>query len=148
MHFVISTLQIDMNNTISHEGIVQAVTDECIKVKILQTSACAACKVHGHCSAAESKEKIVEVRNLYGHPRNVGDKVIITMRKEEGRNAILLAFVLPFVLMVGVLMISLWISKNEALAALLGIGSLLPYYLLLYLLKDKLSQKFTFRLDD
>lgn len=135
-------------NTISHEGIVQAVTDKCIKVKILQTSACAACKVHGHCSAAESKEKIIEIKKHTATSHQVGDKVIVTMGKEEGRDAIILAFIIPFVLMVGVLMIVLYFSKNEALAALLGIGTLIPYYLLLYLLKDKVTRKFAFRLEE
>ena len=135
-------------NTISHEGIIHAVTDECVKVKILQTSACAACKVHGHCSAAESKEKIIEVKNNTPTTYQVGDKVIITMGKEEGRDAVILAFIVPFVLMVGVLMIVLYFSKNEALAALLGIGTLLPYYILLYLLKDKITRKFSFKLEE
>lgn len=134
-------------NTISHEGIVQAVTDDCIKVKILQTSACAACKVHGHCSAAESKEKIIEVRNNTPTTHQVGDKVVVTMGKEDGRDAIILAFVVPFILMVGVLCITLYFSKNEALAALLGIGTLFPYYFFLYLIKDKMTQKFAFRLE-
>ena len=134
-------------NTISHEGIVQAVTDDCIKVKILQTSACAACKVHGHCSAAESKEKVIEVRNNSTTTHQVGDKVVVTMGKEEGRDAILLAFVVPFVLMVVVLIATLYLSKNEALAALLGIGTLIPYYFLLYIFKDKVSRKFAFRLE-
>ena len=135
-------------NTISHEGIVQTVTDEYIKVKILQTSACAACKVHGHCSAAESKEKIIEIKKHTATSHQVGDKVIVTMGKEEGRDAIILAFIIPFILMVGVLMIVLYFSKNEALAALLGIGTLIPYYLLLYLLKDKVTRKFAFRLEE
>lgn len=135
-------------NTISHEGIVHAITDDSIKVKILQTSACAECRVHGHCSAAESKEKIVEVINEKATPHQVGEKVIVTMDKVEGRNAVLLAFILPFILMVGVLMIVLFLSKNEALAALVGIGVLIPYYIILYLLNEKIKRKFAFRLEE
>ena len=135
-------------NTISHEGIVHAITDDSIKVKILQTSACAECRVHGHCSAAESKEKIVEVINQKAKPHQVGEKVIVTMDKVEGRNAVILAFILPFILMVGVLMIVLFLSKNEALAALIGIGVLIPYYIILYLLNEKIKRKFAFRLEE
>ncbi|MBR5084073.1 MAG: SoxR reducing system RseC family protein [Prevotella sp.] len=135
-------------NTISHEGIIQDVTDECIKVKILQTSACAVCKVHGHCSAAESKEKIIEVRNITTTTHQVGDKVVVVMGKDEGRDAIILAFIVPFVLMVGVLIITFYLSKNEALAALFGLGVLIPYYFLLYLFKDKITRKFAFRLEE
>ena len=57
-----------MNNKISHSGIIKSITDGCIKVQIVQTSACAACKVSAHCNAAESKIKIVDVYgNLKGY---------------------------------------------------------------------------------
>ena len=51
-----------MNNRISHSGIVDSVVDGCVTVRILQTSAGAACKVASHCNASESKEKLVDVR--------------------------------------------------------------------------------------
>lgn len=132
---------------ISHEGIVDAVTEQGFRVKILQTSACAACKVHGHCSAAESKEKTVDVRNTSNANYQVGDKVVVSMTTGDGRDAILLAFVLPFVIMVVVLVVCLLLTHNEAIAALSGIGALIPYYLTLFLLKEKITQRFTFRLE-
>ena len=56
--------------------------------------------------------------------------------------------VLPFIIMVVVLYCCLRISSDEALAALVGIGSLVPYYLVLYLLRGKLRRKFLFVLED
>ena len=50
-----------MSNKIRHEGVIDSIDEGCVHVRILQTSACAACKVAGYCNAAEAKEKIVDV---------------------------------------------------------------------------------------
>ena len=43
---------------IKHDGIVIAVNgDGTVRVRIVQTSACAACKAKAMCASAESKEK-------------------------------------------------------------------------------------------
>ena len=51
-----------MSQKICHSGIVERIDDGCVHVRIVQTSACAACKVAGYCNAAESKEKIIDVK--------------------------------------------------------------------------------------
>ena len=64
-----------MNNKIRHEGIIDSIERECVHVRILQTSACAACKVAGYCNAAEAKEKIVDVYHTDVSGLKVGDAV-------------------------------------------------------------------------
>ena len=49
-----------MSTKISHSGIVERIDGDCVQVRIVQTSACAACKVAGYCNAAESKEKVID----------------------------------------------------------------------------------------
>ena len=46
-----------MSNKIKHAGVVDGVEGECVRVRILQSSACSACKVAAHCNASETKEK-------------------------------------------------------------------------------------------
>ena len=50
-----------MSHQIEHSGVVQHVGDGHVQVLIVQTSACAACKVASYCNAAESKEMMVTV---------------------------------------------------------------------------------------
>ena len=47
-----------MSNKIKHNGVVDGVEDGCVRVRILQSSACSACKVAAHCNTSETKEKI------------------------------------------------------------------------------------------
>lgn len=136
------------HNKITHEGVVEAVADGEIKVKILQTSACAACKVHGLCSAAESKEKVVDVPRQNGHSYKVGDQVVVSMSAGDGRDAVVLAFIIPFFLMVVVLIACLYVTKDEGKAAIAGLASLIPYYFLLYLFKDRIKRRFAFRMEN
>ena len=66
-----------MSNRIRHEGIIDSIDEGCVHVRILQTSACAACKVAGYCNAAEAKEKIVDVFQTDASAMKVGDTVTV-----------------------------------------------------------------------
>ena len=120
-----------MSAKISHSGIVASINKGCVQVRILQTSACAACKVAGHCNASESKEKIVDVLNVNDiSTLKVGDHVIVTASHD--------------VVLVTVLLIMLKVFSNEGLAAITALLSLIPYYWVLYLMRDKIQKKMSF----
>ncbi len=137
-----------MSTKISHSGIVESIREGCVQVRILQTSACAACKVAGHCHASESKEKIVDVLNVGDTSRlKVGDSVVVSASRDVANRALLLGFGLPFLILVSVLFIMLQLVSDEGLAALAALSALLPYYGLLYLLRDKIQQKMAFSIE-
>ena len=137
-----------MSNRISHSGIIQSITEGCIKVQIVQTSACAACKVASHCNAAESKVKIVDVmcNNTKGYQE--GQQVVVWASKDVANRALLLGFGVPFLLLICVLMVALKLSANEGIAALVALGSLVPYYFVLWLMRDKIQKHISFYLED
>lgn len=137
-----------MSKKISHSGIVESIQDGCVKVRIVQTSACAACKVASHCNAAESKVKIVDVFCCDTANYEAGQEVVVSASKDVANRALLLGFGLPFLLLVSVLMITLRLTSEEGVAALVALGSLLPYYLLLWLLRDRIQQRISFQLED
>lgn len=130
---------------ISHRGVVEAVDADIVKVRITQTSACAACKVANHCSAAESTEKTVEVACRHAaQAYAVGDEVVVSMPMGNGGKAVFFAFILPFIVLMAVLLLSLWMTGNEARSAIFALASLLPYYLILYLSEKKMGRMFSF----
>ena len=119
--------------------------DGCIKVQIVQTSACAACKVASHCNVAESKIKIVDVFTTDTASYQVGQEVIVWASKDVANRALLLGFGAPFLLLICVLMIALKLTSDEGLAALVALASLVPYYLALWAMKNRIQQHY--RLD-
>ncbi len=137
-----------MSTKISHSGIVESISEGCVQVRILQASACAACKVAGHCHASESKEKIVDVLNVRDAARlKVGDSVIVSASRDVANRALLLGFGVPFLILVSVLFIMLKVVSDEGLAAITAILALMPYYGMLYLMRDRIQQKIAFSIE-
>ena len=90
-----------MSSKINHDGIVDKIEVDTVKVRILQTSACAACGLAKHCSSSESKEKIIDVHtDVQGY--EVGQHVVVSVSASMGYKAVLLGFGLPFLLLVAV----------------------------------------------
>ena len=135
-----------VQSQVSHTGIVEGIADGCVSVRILQTSACAACKVAGHCNAAEAKEKMVDVWCADAARYTVGQQVTVAASMAVARKALVLGFVMPFLLVVAVLVAVLYLTKNEGTAAMAALGSLIPYYLLLWLYRDRIQRDITFQI--
>lgn len=138
-----------MSSKISHSGIVESVAGGCVKVRILQTSACAGCKVASHCNASESKEKIIDVYQTDGIAARVkvGDSVMVSASRDVANRALLLGFGVPFLVLVVVLIVVLRLSGNEGLSALVALLSLAPYYGVLWLCRDKIQRRLRFYLE-
>ena len=136
-----------MSNKITHSGIVKSIADGCIKVQIVQTSACAACKVASHCNASESKVKIVDVFTRDTNIYQIGQEVIVWASKDVANRALLLGFGAPFLLLICVLMIALKFFGDEGLAALAALASLVPYYLALWVMQDRIQRQISFNIE-
>ena len=135
---------------IKHDGIVIAVNgDGTVRVRIVQTSACAACKAKAMCASAESKEK--EILALFVGEEakrqdiKLGDEVVVMVQQKMGWKAILLAYMLPFIVMLTVVAIGngLLGIREEVIgtAALCAMG---VYYIVLGFFKDKIQKDFSF----
>ncbi len=133
-----------MANTIKHQGIVENIQGSHLSVRIIQTSACAACSAKGHCSSADSKDKVIDITDTEASSYQVGEQVMIIGETSMGMMAVVLAFVIPFVLLVTSLFIFMAWMENELYAALFSLIILIPYYFILWLNKARLKQKFSF----
>lgn len=136
-----------MNNKIKHTGVVDHVENGCVVVKIMQSSACSACKVAAHCNASETKEKMVEVQDSDAARFAQGDRVVVVADSSVGFRASLYGYLLPLVLMVATLVVVLKMTQSEGVAALLALGILIPYYIGLYLMRNKLRSRLQFSIE-
>ena len=134
-------------DNITHPGIVEEITGDSIFVKILAMSACSSCHAKGMCSVAEIEEKVVEVGIERKKDIKEGQEVTVSMRKSQGGKAVFLGYIMPFLLLIGVLLVVLNLSGNEGLAGLSAIIILIPYYWLLYIFRDRLKRTFSFRIE-
>lgn len=134
-----------MSNTksIEHIGRIESIDGNKININFLAMSGCASCHAKGVCSAADMQEKSVEVFD-YTNQYRIGEEVNVVLKQSLGFRALLLGYVLPFILVLLILIVLTLITDNEAVAGLSALSALVPYYLFLFLLKDKIRKKFTF----
>jgi len=130
--------------TISHEGIVTKITDDELEIKILAQSACAACHAKSACGMGEQAEKILIVPRPKGKDFALNQKVDVKMAIGQGNKAAVLAYLIPIILLLAVLFVCLGLGLSEGLSALISIVALIPYYIILYLRREKLRQKFEY----
>lgn len=136
-----------MKNKIKHLGVVDNIDNGKIKVRIIQTSACSSCKMSGNCNASESKEKIVDVYDDNPHGLKIGDEVVVVASQQAGFLAVLLSSVVPLFILIAVLIVAFVISESEIYAALFSLCSLVPYYIILYCVREKIRVKLSFNIE-
>jgi sigma-E factor negative regulatory protein RseC len=134
------------SKSIEHKGHIDSIDGNKINVTFLSMSGCASCAVKGVCSAADMQEKSVEVID-FTNQYSVGEEVNVTLKQSLGFRALLLGYVLPFVIVLVILIILTITTENEAISGLGALSVLVPYYVVLFLLKDKIRKQFTFRIN-
>lgn len=137
-----------MSNRIKHSGIIEAIDGEYVRVRILQTSACAQCKIAGHCNSSESKEKMIDVYNVSDTSRlKVGDEIIVTASTRMAVSALIIGFGLSLIVLIAVIIIVRFMTSDEIMAALCGLATLVPYYILVWLVREKLRVRMAFEIE-
>ena len=131
---------------IKHDGIIIALNEDGTAfVRIVQTSACAACKAKAMCASAESAEKEMTVVLLGDEQWAVGNEVEVMVQQKMGWKAVVLAYLLPFFVMLAVMFIgnAIWAVREEILGTV-ALCAMAVYYLVLGMFKDKLQKEFSF----
>ena len=131
---------------IKHDGIIIALNENgTALVRIVQTSACAACKAKAMCASAESAEKEMMVVLLGDEQWAVGNEVEVMVQQKMGWKAVVLAYLLPFFVMLAVMLIgnAIWTVREEILGTV-ALCAMALYYLVLGMFKDKLQKEFSF----
>ncbi|MBO4442039.1 MAG: SoxR reducing system RseC family protein [Bacteroidaceae bacterium] len=135
-----------MGTDIRHEGVVNSIEGQKVTVRILQTSACSGCQASRICRAAESKEKVVEVDMTDMDGLSVGQTVVVAGAESLGMKAVAFAFGLPLLLLLAALITAVSVTGSERVAVAAAIGILVPYYIVLFMLRNRIKKDFQFRI--
>lgn len=131
------------DENIQHTGVIVGISDGVARVKILQTSACAECHAKGMCSVSELKEKVVDAE-LRNDDFSIGDTVNIVGKSSLGIIAVLLAYVMPFLLIVVTMVVLNHFIQNELVVGTVSLAMLIPYFFIMRLFNKRMSRKFRF----
>ena len=132
--------------TACNEGIVKFIDNESITVEIVVHSACSGCHAKSICLSSENKNQLVKAKNIHNETFQIGEKVSIYMKESLGKKAVIIGYVIPFIILLAALFISNYFFKNELFSAVFALGLVGIYYFIIWLLnrKNKIDRKFVF----
>lgn len=129
-------------NMVCQEGIIKEIKKEKLLVELSIKSACASCHAKSICSVTETRQRVIEASPLTQEEFSVGEKVKISMHESVGKKAVLWAYVLPCLILLGSLTILSQLIKNELIVILSTIAMVGIYYLLLWIFSKKIFKEF------
>ncbi len=132
---------------IEHQGIIKDICGNNIKVSIIAKSACVSCSLNKSCSVSDIEEKIIDVRVHQPEQYQCGERINVFYKKTLGYRALLLGYLLPFLILMFVLISAMSFTHNEGAAGIIALASLIPYYFILHFSKDKIRKTFTFSIE-
>lgn len=133
-------------DTLNKSGIIKNITKNELKIEILSCSACSSCVVKNYCTGFEAKQKEIVIKNKNVDNFQIGEEVLVSIDERQAFKSIFLAYVIPLILMVSVIIGLLNYKNDEILAGICGIIILIPYYFGLFLARDKLKSGFEFKI--
>lgn len=127
-------------DTFVHFGIISKINAKTITVNLEQNIHCDSCRAKSSCGLSESSTKKVDIINP-NDSFKINEEVQVVLKKTLGLKAVFWAYIFPFILMFSTLLITSGFL-GELLAGLLSLLILIPYYLILYFLKNTLKSAF------
>ena len=129
---------------IEHEGVVKNIDDQNAIVNLVNVATCSSCHAKSVCAVSETDNKEITVATI-PHLKE-GEKVTLSFNESMGPKALFLSYTLPFLVLFLALILAWNISGDELLSGLVALSTLVPYYLILSLFKNKLKRTFSFQI--
>jgi positive regulator of sigma E activity len=123
-------------NYLEHIGLVTDSQHDRVRISLLG-SGCSACH-RSLCMLGDSRAKEVEISTRENMFKS-GDEVIVKINPSSGYKAVTLLYLIPFMLMILTLVGISKFGYHESIAGIAALLILIPYYGMIYLLKDYLK---------
>lgn len=135
-----------MARPIEHIATVVCVGDGVVEAELTAQSACASCHARMACGMGESTRKRIEIATPDAAAYVPGERVTVSVERNTGMTAVLWAYVVPFVVLLGALAAAAAAGWSDGAAALIAMGGVALYYMALYLFRGRLERKIHFKI--
>ena len=147
MHAISFTPLMSKNGQIEHEGVIHEIGENILKVHFIMESSCSGCHAKGVCNLEERNGEILEVKKKAHEVYEKGEKVKIVIRESLGLKAVLIAYLIPFMIVMVSLFTFVEILQNEIKAGIISLILLVPYYLLVYFYRSRIKKEIDFTIE-
>ena len=129
---------------IQHRGVVESISHNVVNVKVQKEGACAGCHAKALCGE-KGEDRIIEVHTTNAEEYTVGERVIVALEHGKmGLTSLLWAYLLPLVVLLGVLFTAHALGLSDGPAAIASIVAIAIYYVVLYLIRGYIERKIKF----
>ena len=136
-----------MAKLLEHKGIVSAVDDRLVEVEFTVESACSECKAKGLCGVDEGNRRFVTVYEPNAAYYAVGEEVMISVSESMGMKAATWAYIIPFFIILGSLLVMrLVFNLSEHIAGLSSLGLVVLYYVGLWIFRRRIEKEIVFKI--
>lgn len=119
-----------MNKTICRNGVVSGIKGNSLQITIIQSTACGGCRARELCNSSESKERHVSVHVSNPSDYTIGQELVLEGRHADARLASVVAYGLPLVVLIAVLIVCLQLQMSEALSSVVALAAVALYYVI------------------
>lgn len=134
------------SNEISHKGRIVKIDPDYTTVEIIAEDACSACHAKAMCGLGNSKTKAVQVPTRGWDNYAEGDDVSVVLKASMGHKAVWIAYIVPLVILMAVLLCMDAAGVGELTSGLAAIAAVGVYYVVIWLLRGKLRNEYTFNI--
>ncbi len=114
------------------------------EVEILVSGACSGCHAKSVCSAGSTESKVITVKS--NQEVRPGDRVTVEMKLSQGFRALVIGYIIPFLILVTAFGLATAAGTGELVSALLSFLAIGVYYLFIYLIRSIIGEKFEFKI--
>jgi sigma-E factor negative regulatory protein RseC len=135
-----------MAKLLEHKGIVSEVGEKLVEVEFVTESACGHCKARGLCGVDEGNRRFVSVYEPMAQYYTVGEEVMIGVSEVMGMKAALWAYIVPFFILLGGLLLTTRLGWGEVAAGLGSLGVMCLYYVGLWIFRRRIEKDIVFKI--
>ena len=132
-------------NEIQHKGVIRSMTSDFYHVSVERTAACQGCAAKNLCNIATDKNELISVQRLPHQNFSIGDEVILSIAEKMGWKALFYGYIMPFLVLITGIIVSTAAHLPQGVAGVVGIGSLVVYYVVFGFFRKRIDRQFYFR---
>lgn len=134
---------------IEHKARVTALSEKegTVTVVVDHGNECGGCPAARLCAVNGEKGELLTLPDINPGRFEIGEQVAVRGSESIHRRAIMLCTVIPCIMLIAVMVVAFIITASQLAAALWGMGTMIFFFLLLYLGRNKLAHEFTFTIN-
>lgn len=134
-----------MNKSIRHCGVIESISGCRARIRTLRTSACSTCSASDSCGGTHGKEFHLDIEDERLARHCPGDRVLVEISADRGRQAVVVGFGLPLIVFVTTLLAA-HALVDDVVSAVVALVAIVVYYIIIYALRRVLNRHFAIHL--